>query len=298
MNKPKLTVVLGPTAVGKTDYAIRLAQQSKGAVVSADSRQVYIGMDIGSAKPREAWLTAAHSLDSPEIVSGIPHYLFNIREPNEPLSLAEWQELAFAAIDRILAQGFSPLLVGGTMLYVDSVVYNFEIPAVPPHPALRAELEKRKDLYEELLERDPEAKKFIEPENKRRIIRALEVMEATGRPFSEARQRRTPRYDAKILGLFLRQIGGQAGWDELKRRIELRAKRMFEEGLLEEMAALRQKYGKDLPLLKTMHYRQAGAVLDGAMSQEEALRSMVRDNLRYAHRQMSWWKNRKDIAWV
>lgn len=285
MNKPKLTVIVGPTASGKTDYTIQLAQQGDGEIVSADSRQVYRGMDIGTAKIKDT--------------QGIPHHLVDIRGLNQPLSLAEWQAAAFQVIDRVLTEGRQPLLVGGTMLYIDSVIYNFDIPQVAPALAFRESKEKieGRKLYEELLEKDPEVKNFIEPSNKRRIIRALEVMEATGKPFSSQRKRQEPRYETQIIGLFPRQAGGQAGWDELKRRIEVRAKKMFAEGLLEETQGLREKYGKDLPLLQTLNYRQAGAVLDGTLTQDAAVESMVKDTMRYAHRQMSWWKGRKEIEW-
>lgn len=295
MPKPRLIAIIGPTAAGKTDYGIQMAQRLNGSVVSADSRQVYRGMNVGSAKPREAWLAAAHGLDGSEIVSGIPHYLLNIREPNQPMTLPEWQEAAFAAIDMILAEGKQPILVGGTMLYVDSIVLNFHIPRVAPDAEFRkSKIQSSKSkMYEELLEKDPGAGKFIEPGNTRRIIRALEVMAATGKPFSLQRQQRESRYEVEMIGLSVE-------WDELTRRIEARAMKMFEEGLLEETQALRAKY--PIPPFgwnwsQTMHYRQAGAVLDGEMSEAEAIKSMAQDNLRYAHRQMSWWRNRKDIEW-
>lgn len=278
MPKGALIVVVGPTASGKTDFAITVAQEQLGEIVSADSRQVYRGMDIGTAKVKNT--------------RGIPHHLIDMREPNEPLTLWQWQQAAFDAIETILAAGKQPILVGGTMLYIDSVVYNFEIPRVKPNAALR-ELKSQKSrvkIYEELLEKDPEAKQFIEPGNTRRIIRALEVIKATGRPFSRQRKRRESRYEIEMIGLF-------PSWDNLKKRIEKRAKNMFAEGLLVEVRQLRERYGRDLSLLRTMHYRQAGEVLDGSISEAEAVAKMVQDNLRYAHRQMSWWRGRKEIEW-
>lgn len=279
MPKPKLIVIVGPTAAGKTDYSLVLAKKLNGAVISADSRQVYRGMDIGTAKVQDT--------------QGIPHYLLDVREPNDPMTLPEWQQAAFHAIDEILAQGKQPILVGGTMLYVDSVVFNYEIPRVTPDLHLRAELAKHLtlDLYQKLLAKDPGARKFIEPGNTRRIIRALEVIDATGKPFSAQRRKREAKYNTEITGLF-------SSWEELKNKIERRAREMFEEGLLDEMKALRQKFGRNLPLLKTQNYRQAGAVLDGKMSQEEAIADMVKADLRYARRQMSWWRERKEIRWT
>lgn len=280
MAKPRLTVILGPTASGKTDYGIQLAQRLQGEVVSADSRQVYRGMDVGTAKVQD--------------MQGIPHHLIDIREPNQPLSLVEWQALAFDAIDEIISRGKLAILVGGTMLYVDSVIRNFQIPTVAPNPAFRAEKERSsvEDLYAELLAKDPEAKTFIEPRNVRRIIRALEVIEATGKPFSETRKRHDSQYEVEMIGLF-----PSRGWDELRKRIEARAKKMFEEGLLDEVTNLQEKYGADLPLLKTQNYRQAAQVLEGALTEAEAVADMTKADMRYARRQMSWWKGREEIIW-
>lgn len=294
MDKPKLIAVVGPTAAGKTDYAIQLAKQMSGSVISADSRQVYSGMNIGTAKSREAWKNTPHPVSTSDVVTEVPHYLLNIREPNHMMTLAEWQEAARTVITKIVESGETPLLVGGTMLYVDSIVKNFEIPAVAPNEARRAELEQlsAEELYRQLMEKDPQAQRFIEPHHKQRIIRALEVIEATGKPFSVLRRAQDKNlYEIKMIGLF-------PGWEELARRIEERAQRMLEEGLLEETAALREHYGPDLPLLKTMNYRQAVGVLDSVLSPIQAVAEMKKENMRYSRRQMSWWKNRKEIEWV
>lgn len=278
MPENRLIVIVGPTASGKTDYAIELAKPENGAVVSADSRQVYQGMNIGTGKIRDT--------------QGIAHYLLNIREPNEPITLPEWQQLAFEAIDQIIANKKQPILAGGTMLYVDSVIFNYDIPRVKPNTAFR-ELKSQKSkvkTYQELLAKDPDAAKFIQPDNIRRIIRALEVFEATGKPFSEQRKKRESRYKIEMIGLF-------PGWDELRKRIEKRAREMFKLGLLDEVKALREKFGQDLPLLQTQNYRQAGAVLEQTISQAEAVRDMVKSDMRYARRQMTWWRGREEINW-
>lgn len=250
-------------------------------------------MNVGTAKSREAWKNTSHPVSTSDVVTGVPHYLLNIREPNEMMTLAEWQAAAWAMIERIIQDGKTPLLVGGTMLYVDSIVKNFDIPAVAPDPARREEMERleTQKLYEGLMQRDPGAVKFIEPHHKQRIIRALEVIEATGKPFSEQRRKQELAYEIKMLGLF-------PGWEELAKRIEERAQRMLEDGLLEETQALREHYGPDLPLLKTMNYRQAVGVLDCLLSPIDAVAEMKKENMRYARRQMSWWKNRKEIEWL
>jgi tRNA dimethylallyltransferase len=279
--KPKLFTIVGPTASGKTALALRLARELPAAVVSADSRQVYTGMNIGTAKPRAAWRDAPHGPEIPDVIEAVDHYLLNIREPNQLLTLAEWQQAAFTVIDSIIAGGRTPLLAGGTMLYIDSVVDNYVIPTVAPNHQLRAQLETESAdaLYAELLQRDPEAQRFIEPHNKRRIIRALEVMQASGAPFSETRRRQAARYDVIPLGLF-------PGWEKLEGAIRQRAQAMLADGLLAERQQLSDRCGADLPLLKTINYKEA-----------PDLEAMVRANLRYARRQMSWWRGRQNIVW-
>jgi len=288
-----MIVILGPTASGKTDGGIKLAKQVGGAVVSADARQIYAGMNIGTATPKEAWSNKPHDVLTPDYVDSVAHYGLNIREPNDQMTLAQWQPAAFNMIDNIMADGKVPLLVGGTMLYIDSVVDNYDIPTVVPNEQLRSKLEEKKTevLYARLIEQDASAKDFIEPANKRRIIRALEVIEATGRPFSEQRKRRTPRYDVEMIGVF-------PGWDSLRERVAWRARQMIDDGLVEETRQLQEHYGKDLSLLKTMNYSQAAAVLAGEMTEQKAMEEMIKVNMRYARRQMSWWKRRKEVRWL
>lgn len=325
-----MIVIVGPTASGKTTLGIELAKKLNGAVISADSRQVYTGMDIGTAKPRlnlkgkaknekqqdksQNNDDTAHDILIPDMADGVEHYLFNVRKPDKQMSLAEWQEAAFTIIDNLIDRGMTPLLVGGTMLYVDSVVKNYSLPSVPPNNELRRELVGKDvaELYSELLLKDPKAKEFIEPGNKRRIVRALEVIKVTGRPFSEARQQRPSKYNIRMIGIF-------PGWEVLRGRVELRAKEMLDEGLIEETKALCDKYGADLPLLQTMNYKQAAQLLDNPQCYDisicrnivreglrvdsnnqvkDILEEIVRVNMRYAHRQMSWWKGRREIVWL
>jgi tRNA dimethylallyltransferase len=285
--KPKLIGIVGPTAAGKTALALRLAKQCRGAVVSADSRQVYAGMNIGTATPLHSASGGAqggqapHDALTPDTFDGVDHYLLNIRQPNSELTLAEWQRAARRVMRRIVDEGATPLLTGGSMLYVDSIIRNFAIPAVPAQRELRARLSRRgvKELFDELMRRDPAARAFVEPHNTRRIIRALEVIEVTNRPFSATRQQREPDFKVVTVGIF-------PGWDELETTIRRRAQAMVKEGLLEERERLVSRFGADLPLLKTINYAQVPDV-----------EAMTRANLRYARRQMSWWRGRDDIAW-
>ncbi|MBI3255714.1 MAG: tRNA (adenosine(37)-N6)-dimethylallyltransferase MiaA [Candidatus Andersenbacteria bacterium] len=305
----KVIVIVGPTASGKTDYAISLAKKLEGEIISADSRQLYAGMNIGTAKPPLGGASLAlqqggpaeeaHDVLQADVVDGIPHFLFNVASPDKPWTLPQWQAAAKRVLEDIFARGKQPMLVGGTMLYVDSIVKNFSIPTVEPDQALRDALEQEDApaLYGRLMKADPAAGNFIEPHHKQRIIRALEVIEKTGKPFSASRLKHDSPYEFEMFGLFPRQSGGQASWDIMKERISARAKKMFEAGLLEETAALREKYGKDLPLLQTMNYKQAGEVLDGEATLEDALEETIRVNMKYAKRQMAWWKNRSEIIW-
>lgn len=292
MDKPLIQVVLGPTCSGKTSLAISLAGQFHGAVISADSRQVYAGMNIGTAKPPEAFSAHAHDVLSPVSVQDVPHYLFNVASPVDPLSLADWQTMAQQVLAGLTEQGKQVILAGGTMLYIDSVVHNYTIPHVPPNGELRAELESRgaPALYLELMKLDPAAGKFIEPHNTRRIIRALEVIKATGQAFSLLREKRESPYDFELLGLF-------PGWEALRSNITKRTHDMFTSGLIDEVRALRDKFG-DISLLETMVYRQGLQVLGGELDTAQAIVEAVRDQMRYARRQMSWWKGRREITWV
>ncbi len=272
--------ILGPTASGKTAYAIELAKNINGAIISADSRQVYAGMDIGTAKPEEAWINTPHAMDIPDIIDTIPHYLLNIVSLDTPFTLSHWLDAAKKILPLIEESGKTPIIVGGTMLYIDALTDGYDIPIIEPNEEFRAELEKKssEELFKELMIKDPEAKEFIEPHNSRRIIRALEVIEATGKPFSSLRTKKESRDEWTRIGIF-------SDWDTLKENITKRASEMMEDGLLEEKETLTTTFPTS-PLLKTMNYT------------ESTVAEMVQSNMRYAHRQMSWWKRRDDIGWI
>jgi tRNA dimethylallyltransferase len=289
--KPTLIAIIGPTACGKTEAALSMARQHNGAVVSADSRQVYVGMNVGTAKP-EALNGALHDELTADPIAGIDHYLFNIREPNDELTLAEWRKAAYAAIDSIIDQNQLPIVAGGTMLYTDSIVNNYTLPAVPADQEFRTRKhqETTAALYQELVTADPDVKEFIEPANKRRIIRALEVIAATGQPFSAQRKQQPPLYEVTVHGVF-------PGWSILESRIRDRVTTMLDQGLLAEVQRLIDKHGATLPLLQTINYAQALQVINGELDVKAAPAKMVQANLRYARRQMKWWKRYSDISW-
>jgi len=272
-----LVAIVGPTAVGKSEVALALAERFHGEIVSADSRQIYRGMDIGTAKP------------TPEERARVPHHLIDVTDPDRPLTLAEYQRLAFAAIEEIHRRGRLPFLVGGTGLYVWAVVEGWQIPPAPPDPALRRALEERarregpQALYEELRRLDPAAAASIDPRNLRRVIRALEVCYQTGKPFSAQRGKNPPPYRTILIGLTRPR-------SELYRRIEERVDQMIARGLVEEVRRLAERYPWDLPAMTGLGYRQIGAYLRGEISLEEAIRRIKAATRAFVHHQYNWFR--------
>ncbi len=270
--------IVGPTAVGKSKLALSLAQAFDGEIVNADSRQVYRYMDIGTAKP------------SLEERRSVPHHLIDIVEPNETFSLALYQPLAHKAIEDILRRDKLPLLVGGSGLYVWSLMEGWRIPKVPPNPHFRRQMEQKAakegvgSLHCQLQQIDPEAAKKIDPRNVRRVIRALEVYEATHTPFSQLQRKEPPPFDTLILGLTTQR-------DELYRRIEDRVDIMIKQGLVEEVSSLVEKgYGLDLPAMSSVGYRQIGQFLQGEMDLSAAIQQINFETHRFARHQYAWFR--------
>ena len=276
-NSP-LVVIVGPTAVGKTALALRLGPRLRAEVVSADSRQVYREMDIGTAKP------------TPEERRLVPHHLIDIVAPDEPFGLAQYQSLAYAAIEDILSRGRLPFLVGGTGQYVRAVVEGWGIPRVPPDWALREELYRQAEregpavLHARLQELDPVAAQRIDPRNVRRVIRALEVCLHTGEPISKLQQRRPPPYHIVQIGLTMPR-------SSLYRRIDERVERMLAAGLVAEVERLVARgYDYSLPSMSGLGYRQIGAYLRGEISLEEAVHLIKRETRRFVRQQYNWFR--------
>lgn len=279
---PDLFVLVGPTAVGKTAQAIELAQRFEGEIVSADSRQIYRGMDIGTAKPTRDEQAQA------------PHHLIDIVDPDEPYTLAQYQADAYAALDDILARGKQPFLVGGTGLYVRAVVQGLCIPRVPPNEELRAQLAAQDSaaLHERLRALDPDAAVRIDPRNVRRTIRALEVCLMTGARFSELGKATPPPYH-------ITQIGLTSGRPELYARIDARIDRMMADGLVAEVERLAAKgYGWELPSMSGLGYRQIGEYLRGQASLDAAVANIKRATRDFVRRQYAWFRLRDEgIHW-
>jgi len=281
-----LVAIVGPTGVGKSGLALKLAQAFNGEIVGADSRQVYRYLDTGTAKP------------GPRELSIAPHHLINIVNPGEDFSLAQYQELAYQAIDSIIKHRRLPLLVGGSGLYIWSVLEGWSIPQVPPDLEFRHSLEARAaevgedELYQQLMAADPIAAQRIGRRNVRRIIRALEVTRGAGIAFSQLQRKQPPPYDTLIIGL-------TADRAELYRRIDLRVDKMIEKGLVAEVQRLvSMGYSLDLPAMSGIGYRQIGMFLKGEIGLEAAIRQIKFENHRLVRHQYNWFKLRDErIHW-
>lgn len=281
-----LVIILGPTAVGKTEIAIQLAERLEGEIVSADSRLLYRGMDIGTAKP------------TPEQRKRIPHHLIDVADPDQVWSLAVYQQAAHKAIDEIHARGNLPFLVGGTGQYIRAVTEAWQVPIVKPDPQLRSALENwvivigPDGLHERLTALDPLAAEKIDFRNVRRTIRALEVILHSGRRFSD--QKGSGRSPYQVI-----QIGLTMPRTELYARIDARIEMMLAEGFLAEVQTLLEKgYAPDLPSFSAIGYQEISDYLFGKTTLEEAVTLIKRRSRQYVRRQANWFKaNDPSIHW-
>ncbi|HNA90148.1 MAG TPA: tRNA (adenosine(37)-N6)-dimethylallyltransferase MiaA [Anaerolineales bacterium] len=278
MSKLPLILIVGPTAVGKTELAIRLAERMNGEIISVDSRLFYRGMDIGTAKP------------SKEEMLRVPHHLIDIVNPDETLSLAVFQELAQQTIANIHMRGKLPFLVGGTGQYIRAVTQGWSPPEVTPNDKLRSVLEnlaetKGKEwLYAKLEILDPTAAGVIDLRNVRRTIRALEVIFTTGRRFSDQRGSGESAYRLVIIGL-------NRPREELYQRVDERIEKMFADGLLNEVKGLLDKgYSPTLPCMSAIGYRECVRVAQGLITVEQAKVEMRRLTRVFVRRQANWFK--------
>jgi tRNA dimethylallyltransferase len=276
--RPPLIVLVGPTAVGKTEVSLQLAERLQGEIISADSRLFYRGMDIGTAKP------------TPAERGRVPHHLMDVTTPDKVWSLAQFQQAARRAINESHAHGHLPFLVGGTGQYVRAVIEGWQPPEVEPDARLRNVLEAwaaqvgKEGLHARLAALDPQAASRIDYRNLRRTIRALEVILTTGRPFSAQRVRGLSPYRCLLLGLTRPR-------QELYARIDARIDAMLENGLVEEVRSLlAQGYAPDSPAFSAIGYRQIIDYLQGEISLDEALVRIRRATRTYVRRQANWFK--------
>ncbi|SHJ54869.1 tRNA dimethylallyltransferase [Geosporobacter subterraneus DSM 17957] len=286
MKKP-LVVIIGPTAVGKTEISIEIAKKIDGEIISADSMQIYKHMDIGSAKP------------SMEEQDNIPHYLMDEIDPREEFSVAQYQKMAKEYIDKILSKGKLPVIVGGTGLYINSIIYNIDFTATVSNWDLRKRLEEEARKYgneyihDQLRRIDPDAAQRIHPNNVKRVIRALEVYYEGGEKIKDFQESlvENPDYQYVMIGLIRDR-------KELYERINLRVDLMMQQGLIEEVKKL-MTLGLDIDAIsmKGLGYKEVIRYLKGDYSLKTAVDILKRDTRRYAKRQITWFKRYDKIQW-
>ena len=288
MKRP-LLILTGPTAAGKTALSIQAAKAFDGEIISADSMQVYKGMDIGSAKIRR------------DEMDGVPHHLIDVLEPEEPFHVVKFQELARAAMEEIYERGHLPIITGGTGFYIQALLYDIDFTENDADPAYRETLERlamergAAYLHGLLKERDPKAAQEIHENNVKRVIRALEFYEKTGTPISvhnaAQREKESPyRFAYVVLN---------RNREELYRRIDRRVDQMMDAGLLEEVDTLRKRgYDRSYVSMQGLGYKELLAYLDGECTLEEAVYILKRDTRHFAKRQLTWFKRERDTDWL
>ncbi|WP_404358825.1 tRNA (adenosine(37)-N6)-dimethylallyltransferase MiaA [Cytobacillus firmus] len=284
--KEKLAVLIGPTAVGKTKLSILLAKRFNAEIISGDSMQIYKRMDIGTAKIKE------------EEMEGIPHHLIDIKNPEESFSAAEFQELVRSKITEITSRGKLPIIVGGTGLYIQSVIYDYQFSDAPSDEEFRKILEERADregnnvIYEELLEIDPGSAEKIHPNNIRRVIRALEIYHCTGKTMSQYQEKQNPEllYDIALIGLTMDR---ETLYDRINQRVDI----MMQEGLLEEVRSLYDNGLMDCQSIQAIGYKELYDYFNGRVSFEDAVENLKQNSRRYAKRQLTWFRNKMNVEW-
>jgi len=277
--QPHVIVLIGPTASGKTELAIEIAEYFKTRIHNIDSRQIYKSMDIGTAKPSE------------EQQKKIKHFLIDIEEPSNPINVKQFQEIAQKSIKREIKLNNLPFLVGGSGLYMNSITKGFFVPDVPPQNNLRGQLEElgQRQCWELLKYCDPISTKKINFADHIRTIRALEVFYVTGKPLSSQKVQTPPEWRILELGL---------DRDNLKERILQRTKNMFLSGIVEETKYLVSKYGSDLPILKTIGYSEAREVLNNNLTLDRAIELTTTKTIQFAKRQKTWFRNKNNPIWL
>lgn len=287
---PKVVVITGPTATGKTKLAVALAKEFDGEIVSADSMQLYRRMDVGTAKV------------SPEETEGIAHHMIDVAEPDESYSVSRYVEDAAKCVDDILSRGKLPIIAGGTNLYIDSLISGRDFADNEGDNALRGELDRQYDALggEKMLEKlqsfDPERAAKLHPADRRRIIRAIEVFKLTGKTITQhdlETQQRPPRYDAAVIALDF------ADRAKLYERIDRRVDLMVREGLFAEVEQLiKSGLSDECTAMQAIGYKEPAAYLRGEITKDEAIEFIKRESRRYAKRQLTWLRRSKDIFWI
>ena len=279
-NRIKVIAIVGPTASGKTAYSIELAKNINGEIISADSRLVYKDLNIGTAKP------------SNEEMQGIPHYMINLVEPTFDYSAGLYKNEAQKIITDIHSRGKTPIVVGGTGLYTDILLKGFELPEIEPDYELRDKLSKLSPdkLYEKLKKIDSDGANTIEKNDKKKLIRALEIVSITGKSLQAARSISQSEYDVEWIGKNFER-------DILYKRINERVDLMIKQGLINETKNLLSKYGRTYNIINTIGYREITQYLDGTTTLEESIELLKKNTRNYAKRQLTWFRKNSEIKW-
>ena len=288
MNKPKVIVICGPTASGKTALSIELAKKINGEIISSDSMQIYKDMDIGTAKPTK------------QEMQEIKHYLLNFVEPDQRYSVAQFKKDAEKAIEEILAKNKVPIIVGGTGLYVDSLIYGIEYQEIELDKKYREELEERaqkeglETLYEQAKKIDPQAIEKISANDKKRILRILEIYHSTGKTKTQQEiesRKNEVKYDYKVFALNIER-------EKLYERINKRVDIMIEQGLIQEVENLCSKYTEFPTAMQGLGYKEVVEYLQGKISEQEMIEKIKMETRRYAKRQLTWFRKNKQTIWL
>lgn len=286
--KQKVIVIVGPTGIGKTRLSIELAKSIDGEIVSADSMQIYKKMNIGTAKPTE------------EEKQGIPHYMMDILDMGTNFSVADYQSMAFSCIEKILKKGKTPIVVGGTGLYINSIIYEIQYSEIEENPEYRKKLEEiaqekgNEFLHNELQKKDPKAAERIEINDLKRIIRALEVYEMTGTTITEQQENSKPeetKYEYIVIGL---KTDREVIYDRINRRVD----QMFEQGLLEEAKEILKLTDDKNTSHQAIGYKELTKYFEGTESLEEAKENIKKESRHYAKRQFTWFNRNENIVWL
>lgn len=288
MNKPKVIVICGPTASGKTALSIELAKKINGEIISSDSMQIYKDMNIGTAKPTK------------EETQDIKHYLLDFVEPNKRYSVAEFKKDAEQAIVEILQKGKTPIIVGGTGLYVDSLIYGIEYQDIKLDEKYRKELEEIAEnegleiLYEKAKKIDSKAMEKISPNDKKRIIRVLEIYKATGKTKTEQEiesRKQEVKYDYKVFAI---NMDREKLYDRINKRVDI----MIKQGLIKEVEDLLKKYNEFPTAMQGLGYKEVVEHIERKLTKEEMIEKIKMETRRYAKRQITWFKKNKQTIWI
>lgn len=287
MQKQKVVVIGGPTASGKTDLSIRLAQKINGEIVSADSMQIYKEMNIGTAKPDE------------DERQGIKHYMLDIINPDERYSVADYKRQAKIAIQEIINKGKTPIVVGGTGLYIDSLIYEIEYVDIQTDLEYRKQLEERVEkeglqkLYEEAKKIDEYAMEKISPNDKKRILRVLEIYKQTGKTKTQLdkQSRKDVQYDYKVFAI---NMDREILYNRINKRVDI----MIQKGLIDEVKQIYNKYKMFPTAMQALGYKEVVEYLEDKITKEEMIEKIKQESRRYAKRQLTWFRKNKQTIWL